>query len=129
MISIAIEAKSVTDLVDQLRSITDGLARISAAEPEHVEPANTEETEMPQEHPKPEPVVTPVTIKPEDVRRALNKLLSMLNEKAPGSGKAKIKELFTQLGVTSFSEINAKDYDRLMDMTAVAIKEAQDAAN
>ena len=129
MISISIEAKSVTDLVDQLRSITNDLARISAAEPEHVEPAKPEETEMPQEQPKPEPVVAPVTIKPEDVRRALNHLRSIMNEQSVGSGTAKVRELFTALGVSSFSEIDAEDYDRLMDMTAVAIKEAKDAAN
>ena len=129
MISIAIEAKSVTDLVDQLRSITNDLARISAAEPEHVEPAKPEEPAKPQEQTKPEPVVAPVTIKPEDVRRALNHLRSIMNEQSVGSGTAKVRELFTALGVSSFSEIDAEDYDRLMDMTAVAIKEAKDAAN
>lgn len=129
MISIAIEAKSVADLIEQLRGVTEELTRIAAADPdnseeheEHAEPEKPQ-TQKPEET-KPKP-----GIKPEDVRRALNKLRSMLNEKAHGAGTAKIKELFTHLGVTSFSEIDAEDYDRLMDMTAVAIKEAQDAAS
>lgn len=126
MISIAVEAKSVADLIEQLRGVTDELTHNAAADPDKgEEPVKPEEpqTQKPEET-KPEP-----GIKPEDVRRALNKLRSMLNEKAPGSGTAKIKELFTHLGVTSFSEIDAEDYDRLMDMTAIAIKEAQDAAS
>ena len=126
MISIALEAKSVADLIEQLRGVTDELTHNAAADPdkgeEPVKPVEPQE-QKPEET-KPEP-----GIKPEDVRRALNKLRSMLNEKAPGSGTAKIKELFTHLGVTSFSEIDAEDYDRLMDMTAIAIKEAQDAAS
>ena len=126
MISIAVEAKSVADLIEQLRGVTDELTHIAAADPDKgEEPVKPQEpqTQKPEET-KPEP-----GIKPEDVRRALNKLRSMLNEKAPGSGTAKIKELFTHLGVTSFSEIDAEDYSRLMDMTAIAIKEAQDAAS
>lgn len=125
MISIAVEAKSVADLIEQLRGVTEELTHIAAADPDKgEEPVKPQEpqTQKPEET-KPEP-----GIKPEDVRRALNKLRSMLNEKAPGAGTAKIKELFTQLGVTSFSEIDAEDYGRLMDMTAIAIKEAQDAA-
>ena len=123
MISIAVEAKSVADLIEQLRGVTDELTHIAAADPD-----NGEEPVKPQEQ-KPEETKPEPGIKPEDVRRALNKLRSMLNEKAPGSGTAKIKELFTHLGVTSFSEIDAEDYDRLMDMTAIAIKEAQDATS
>ena len=123
MISIAVEAKSVADLIEQLRGVTDELTHIAAADPD-----NGEEPVKPQEQ-KPEETKPEPGIKPEDVRRALNKLRSMLNEKAPGSGTAKIKELFTHLGVTSFSEIDAEDYSRLMDMTAIAIKEAQDAAS
>lgn len=126
MISIALEAKSVADLIEQLRGVTDELTHNAAADPdkgeEPVKPVEPQD-QKPEET-KPEP-----GIKPEDVRRALNKLRSMLNEKAPGSGTAKIKELFTKLGVTSFSEIDAEDYDKLMDMTAIAIKEAQDAAS
>ena len=116
----------MADLIEQLRGVTEELTSIEAAAPDKgEEPVKPEEpqTQKP-EGTKPEP-----GIKPEDVRRALNKLRSMLNEKAPGSGTAKIKELFTHLGVTSFSEIDAEDYDRLMDMTAIAIKEAQDAAS
>lgn len=126
MISIAVEAKSVADLIEQLRGVTDELTRIAAADPYKGEaPVKPEEPQTQKtEEPK-----TVSGIKPEDVRRALNKLRSMLNEKAPGSGTAKIKELFTHLGVTSFSEIDAEDYGRLMDMTAIAIKEAQDAAS
>ena len=126
MISIALEAKSVADLIEQLRGVTEELTNTASADPDNnEEPVKPQEpqTQNPEET-KPEP-----GIKPEDVRRALNKLRSMLNEKAPGSGTAKIKELFTHLGVTSFSEIDAEDYDRLMDMTAIAIKEAQDAAS
>lgn len=126
MISIAVEAKSVADLIEQLRGVTDELTHIASADPDKgEEPVKVQE---PQAQ-KPEEPKTVPGIKPEDVRRALNKLRSMLNEKAPGSGTAKIKELFTKLGVTSFSEIDAEDYDRLMDMTAIAIKEAQDAAS
>lgn len=126
MISIAVEAKSVADLIEQLRGVTDELTRIAADDPDKNEaPVKPEE---PQTKKTEEPKTVP-GIKPEDVRRALNKLRSMLNEKAPGSGTAKVRELFTHLGVSSFSEIDAEDYDRLMDMTAVAIKEAQDAAS
>lgn len=132
MISIAIEAKSIDELISQVRSIANDLERINRIE-EHTEepvaakPESDEEQTAPVEQ-KEEPAPAS-TIKPEDVRRALNKLRSMLNEKAPGAGTAKIKELFTHLGVTSFSEIDAEDYDRLMDMTAIAIKEAQNAAD
>lgn len=126
MISIALEAKSVADLIEQLRGVTEELTHTASAYPDNNE--EHEEPEKPQTQ-KPEEPKTEPGIKPEDVRRALNKLRSMLNEKAPGSGTAKIKELFTQLGVVSFSEIDAEDYDRLMDMTAIAIKEAQDAAS
>ena len=129
MISIAVEAKSVADLIEQLRGVTEELTHIAAADPDKgEEPVKPQEPQEPQEQ-KPEETKPEPGIKPEDVRRALNKLRSMLNEKAPGSGTAKIKELFTHLGVTSFSEIDAEDYDRLMDMTAIAIKEAQDAAS
>ena len=126
MISIAVEAKSVADLIEQLRGVTDELTSFASANPDkREEPVKPQEPQAQKpEETKPEP-----GIKPEDVRRALNKLRSMLNEKAPGAGTAKIKELFTHLGVTSFSEIDAEDYDRLMDMTAIAIKEAQDAAS
>ena len=123
MISIAVEAKSMADLIEQLRGVTEELTHIAAADPDKGEEPVKPQEQKPEET-KPEP-----GIKPEDVRRALNKLRSMLNEKAPGSGTAKIKELFTHLGVTSFSEIDAEDYSRLMDMTAIGIKEAQDAAS
>ena len=129
MISIALEAKSVADLIEQLRGVTEELTHTASADPDNSEePEEHAEPEKPQTQ-KPEEPKTETGIKPEDVRRALNKLRSMLNEKAPGAGTAKIKELFTHLGVTSFSEIDAEDYDRLMGMTAIAIKEAQDAAS
>ena len=132
MISIAIEAKSIDELISQVRSIANDLERINRIE-EHTEepvaakPESDEEQTAPVE--QKEKHAPASTIKPEDVRRALNHLRSIMNEKVVGSGTAKVRELFTALGVSSFSEIDAEDYDRLMDMTAVAIKEAQDAAS